>query len=136
MLKSMIFGPNYKVNMLINQNGFSLIGLAVVLLIVGILSVGGVGLLSGLTKRKQYSDTRTSLDLVNVARTNFVSRVGRLPCPADSAGSAGLEVRTAAGSGTAQTTGVAPWLSVGLSEAMKPLTQRTSSSAGQKSGAS
>lgn len=101
----------------IKQKGFSLIELALVLLIVGILSVGGVGLLSGLTKRKQYSDTRTSLELVNVALVNFVSRAGRLPCPADGSTSAGTEVRTAAGACTAQLTGVVPWLTLGVSEA-------------------
>jgi type II secretory pathway pseudopilin PulG len=83
-----------------------------VLIIIGILSVGALGLLAAANKQRQYADTRRNLDIVNAALIQFVSREKRLPCPADGALATGLEVPGCA----AMSRGVVPWVTLGLPE--------------------
>jgi prepilin-type N-terminal cleavage/methylation domain-containing protein len=96
------------------QHGFSLIEITIVLIIIGILSVGALSLLAGANKQRQYADTRRNLDVVNAALIQFVSREKRLPCPADGALATGLEVKVAGC--TAMSRGVVPWVTLGLTE--------------------
>lgn len=94
--------------------GFSLIEITIVLIIIGILSVGALSLLAGANKQRQYADTRRNLDIVNAALIQFVSREKRLPCPADGALATGLEV---SGAGCpAMSRGVVPWVTLGLTQ--------------------
>lgn len=105
--------------------GFTLIEMAVVLLILGLLI--GFGLQSTLvylnTERRKTATAR--LAGVDAAIANFVAQQRRLPCPADGAtasgaAAAGVEQRIAA-NGTcvagAITRGVVPWVTLGLAEA-------------------
>jgi prepilin-type N-terminal cleavage/methylation domain-containing protein len=94
------------------QHGFSLIEITIVLIIIGILSVGALSLLAGANKQRQYADTRRNLETVNAALIQFVSREKRLPCPADGALATGVEVTGCA----AMSRGVVPWVTLGLTE--------------------
>lgn len=102
----------------IKQAGFSLIEIAVVLIIISLISFGGIGLVSALQKKKQFADTRNNLELVTAALQQHVTRAGRLPCPADGSLSpaTGQEVRNGASVCTAQAKGVVPWVTLGLTE--------------------
>ena len=100
-----------------DQAGFSLIELAIVLLLIGIVAAGSLAVLSSVTKRKQQSDTRNALELVTANLVLYVSRSYRLPCPADGASASGAELRDSVIQAcTALSTGVVPWLTLGLAE--------------------
>jgi hypothetical protein len=80
------------------------------------LAAGTISIATGLAKRKQYTETRTNLETVNTALVQFATRQGRLPCEADGTALTGLEARSGTGTCTATTTGIVPWLSLGLTE--------------------
>ena len=105
-----------------SMSGFSLLELAIVLLIVGL--VMGASLKAGVAyisieKRKV---TIARLSALDTAFVNYVAQNKRLPCPADGATAsgnvnAGVEQRTAAnGVCTTVNRGVVPWVSLGISE--------------------
>lgn len=98
------------------QIGFSLIEITIVLVIIAILSVGALGALAGLNKQRQYTDTRRSLEKVETALAQFVSREKRLPCPADGTLSTGLELPAGGGACSAMARGVVPWITLGLTD--------------------
>jgi prepilin-type N-terminal cleavage/methylation domain-containing protein len=98
------------------QIGFSLIEIAIVLVVIAILSVGALGLISSVNKQRQYTDTRRNLEKVETALAQFVAREKRLPCPADGALATGLEVPAGGGTCNAMARGVVPWITLGLSE--------------------
>ncbi|MGB8718496.1 MAG: type II secretion system protein [Desulfobacterales bacterium] len=61
------------------QNGFSLIEIAIVMVIIGLLAGGGVSLMGMLTARKARSDTQQYLLLAKNALVTFAVVNGRLP---------------------------------------------------------
>ncbi len=64
------------------QYGFSLIEMAVVLMIVGLLLAGLVPTLSSQMEQRQVNETRKQLDEIQQAMIGFTIATGRLPCPA------------------------------------------------------
>ena len=72
------------------QSGFSLIELAVVLMIVGILTSGILVTVSQITEGNRRSTALSQLRMVEEALYGFAQLTGRLPCPA-AADSNGLE---------------------------------------------
>jgi type II secretory pathway pseudopilin PulG len=76
--------------------GFSLVELAIVLFIVGILMLGLMSTLSSQTDQRNFDDTRRRLEQARELLLAYAIVNGRLPCPARS-NSAGAEVRNAAG---------------------------------------
>jgi prepilin-type N-terminal cleavage/methylation domain-containing protein len=90
-----------------DQRGFTLIEIAVVMVIIGLLAGGGVSLMRMLTERKARSDALAYLKDTHSALTGYAERTGRLPY-ADSDGD-GLENSGAtAGTLPYQTLQVAP----------------------------
>lgn len=69
--------------------GFSLIELAIVLLVVGVLLGTTVLTLSGQIEARDFAESRKQLDQARDAVYGFAVRNGRLPCPAPANG--GLE---------------------------------------------
>ena len=61
--------------------GFTLIELAVVLVIVSVILSGFLGSLSSRVEQARYRETRDQLKEINLALLGFASAEGRLPCP-------------------------------------------------------
>ncbi|HET7728788.1 MAG TPA: type II secretion system protein [Usitatibacter sp.] len=107
------------------QAAFTLIEIAVVLLIVGFITVAGVRLLSSTNEGLRARLTRQNMDAVKAALQAYMVRAGRLPCPAvetNTPGDAtyGLEAPTP-GTCTGTTgldgvafRGVVPWKTLGM----------------------
>jgi prepilin-type N-terminal cleavage/methylation domain-containing protein len=96
------------------NNGFSLVELAIVLVVVALLTSG---LLLGISAQRNAAeniDAQRQLETIRDALTGFALTRGRLPCPAlpnlaNTDANAGLE-------NCAQQHGVLPWAALGLSE--------------------
>lgn len=100
-------------------SGFTLVEIAVVLLILTILAVTIGSTTSGMVEARRQNDTLANMQKVESAMVSFVSTTRRMPCPADGSLPSndinwGLERRSASGTCDAMTTGVVPWRSVGL----------------------
>jgi len=76
--------------------GFSLVELAIVLLVVTLMLSSLLYTLSAQTEQRNFEDTRRRLEQARELVLAFAIVNGRLPCPAR-ANSAGVEVRNAAG---------------------------------------
>lgn len=61
--------------------GFTLVEVAIVLLIVGLLLAGGVNLLSGSADTAKYKQTQNELQEVKEALITYYTQLKRLPCP-------------------------------------------------------
>lgn len=103
----------------VRQGGFSLLEMAVVLVIVGLLLGGLLGSLGTMQARQREEKTQHQLEDIREALMVFAAVKRRLPCPADpatpdSVAGAGVErVPTAAGC-TGGVVGVLPWATLGL----------------------
>ena len=103
------------------QKGFSLLEMAIVLVIVGLLMAGLIPSITGQIEQQHRSETRKQLDDIRQALIGFAISNGRLPCPADGtiptvaglANSAGLEKSSCAAGANG---GVLPWVTLGVSE--------------------
>lgn len=82
-----------------SQRGFTLIEMAIVLVILGFLLSGILQSLSLQADAQAYNKTRTALDNAKEALLGFVMTNGRLPCPATSI-SAGFEAPLGGGTCT------------------------------------
>jgi prepilin-type N-terminal cleavage/methylation domain-containing protein len=102
------------------KGGFTLVELAIVLVVVSLLLVALMGPLAAQQEQKSIMDTRRQMDEAREALFGFLVANGRLPCPADPAlnttnANAGLE--RAGGCATVATeSGVLPWRALGLKE--------------------
>ncbi len=109
------------------QRGFTLIEMAIVLAIIGLLLGGGLIALGPMIDKTHQNQTVASLDQIETALVLFAIRNNRLPCPAD--GSLGAAAATygqelvgtmSAGIAATCTVGVAkaviPWITLGLDE--------------------
>ncbi len=72
------------------QRGFTLVEMAVVLLIVALLVGSGLSVVSAQIEQQKYKDTQRILDDAREALLGFAAANGRLPCPATAA-SNGIE---------------------------------------------
>lgn len=92
--------------------GFSLLEMAVVLVILGLVLGGLLGPLSASVEQKALADTDASLALAREALLGFAMVNGRLPCPDADTDDDGDEDCPAAGEGEL------PWRTLGLTRAM------------------
>lgn len=102
--------------------GFSLIEIAIVLVILAILAVTLGSTTTGMVEARRRDETNQNMQKVETALVSFVSTTRRLPCPADGSLTNvdvnwGLERRSASGACDTMATGVVPWRSVGLTNA-------------------
>lgn len=101
--------------MKINQHGFSLVEMAVVLVIVGLMIGGLLTPLSVQLEQRKISETQKALDDGREALLGFALRNGYLPCPAVSAAN-GLEDRTGENCTDGKRAGFIPWVTLGLAK--------------------
>lgn len=103
--------------------GFSLVEIAIVLLILGFVLTIGLQATGAYLSQERRKVSLARVAGVDAALANYVAVQGRLPCPADGSlatgvALAGVEARTAlTGVCTAMNTGVVPWVTLGLTEA-------------------
>lgn len=111
--------------------GFTLVEIAVVLFIIALITAGGIGLASSLRTAASQKSSLQNAETIKIALQNFISRNGRLPCPAvegdvPTAATFGIEAVSAApgdctgvvgvgpGPVTPAVSGVVPWKTLGL----------------------
>jgi prepilin-type N-terminal cleavage/methylation domain-containing protein len=106
------------------HNGFTLVEMAIVLMIVGLLLGGLLVPLSTQMDKRNNSDTQKALSEIKEAIIGFALANGRLPCPATGTiptgqPTAGIEATNGL-SGSAllciNATGVLPWATLGVNE--------------------
>lgn len=95
------------------QRGFSLIEIAIVLVVVGLMIGGLVTPLSVQLEQRKIADTQKALDEAKEALTGFALRYGYLPCPAISPVN-GLEDRQGSRCRGDRRSGILPWTTLGL----------------------
>lgn len=98
----------------INRSGFTLVEVAIVLVIVGLLLNGGMMILSTQQEMRRIDESMTLLSEAREALIGYAIVNGRLPCPA-SAASSGLESPAGGGVCTNPFNGFLPAVTLGLS---------------------
>lgn len=104
------------------EKGFSLVEMAMVLLVVGLLAALFLPATNTMMDNNRRKETRSRLETLEGAITRFVMTHQRLPCPADGSlapGDANQGLELAAGGActpAALTNGVVPWRTLAVSQ--------------------
>lgn len=101
--------------------GFTLVELAIVLVIVALLTSGLMMGISAQRASAENNDAQQQLDNIREALLGYAMAKGNLPCPGDPAltsadAKVGTEDRPASGSPCNRIYGVIPWVTLGLPE--------------------
>jgi type II secretory pathway pseudopilin PulG len=108
--------------MMRRAGGFTLVEIAVVLVIAAFMIALFISLGTGLLSQQRRQTTVNRLAAIDAALVQYVQQQKRLPCPANgtldvgTAGAGGEVNRDAALGCTDQTNGVTPWAALGLAE--------------------
>lgn len=97
------------------QRGFSLVEMAIVLVIMGLALGAGLSVLSGQIEQKKINETQKVLEEARDALMGFAIVNGRLPRPATVA-SNGVEITAVACSNDSTCTGFIPWSTLGVTK--------------------
>jgi prepilin-type N-terminal cleavage/methylation domain-containing protein len=101
------------------RNGFTLIEMALVLMIAGLLLGGLLAPLSAQMEQRRISETEESLEKIKEALMGYAVMNGQLPCPANPGLASGLGnagVARPPPCNAANSAGVLPWATLGVSE--------------------
>lgn len=114
-----------------NNEGFSLVEMTVVMIIAGLMLSGGMKILSAQIYASRQAESKLSMEVSRLALISFISRNGRLPCPAvptvaQGTADYGVEATTlgvcdglptfGAPASAVVVTGIIPWVSLGISD--------------------
>ncbi len=103
---------NKNMRLINTLRGFTLLEIAVVLLIIGLVTGGLLGPLSNQIKQNKIAETKKLLEENRDALLGFAASNGYLPCPAKSA-SDGTEDRTSGDCTSNHRVGFIPWVTLG-----------------------
>ncbi len=103
------------------QRGFTLVELSIVLVIAGLLLTGMLGAYQSQMEANRIRETRQGMSEAREALIGFVLSTGHLPCPANSAlantaATAGQEMRSGATGICTDMNGILPWATLGVKE--------------------
>lgn len=98
----------------IRNRGFSLVEIAVALLILGLLLGGGLGALAASMEQARHSQQARQMERIREALYGFAMSTGRLPCADAEQPPDGYESRNADDSGCVADDGVLPWATLGI----------------------
>ena len=98
------------------SSGFSLIELAIVLVIIGLLIGGGVVALQATTERQQRSEERRQMEQVRDALYGFAMANGHLPCADTDEPPNGQQNRNGEQCASGADRGALPWATLGVGE--------------------
>lgn len=98
-----------------DRAGFTLVEMAIVLVIVGLLLGGLLMPLSTQVEQRRIGETQKALEEAKETLIGFAIRTGHLPCPAISATN-GLEDRTGSSCTGGKRQGFLPWATLGVSK--------------------
>lgn len=101
------------------EDGFTLVELAIVLIVISLLLVGLLGPLTAQQEQKANMDTKRQMDEIREALFGYLVSNGRLPCPADPTLAntiANAGVARVACNAVATAEGALPWRTLGLRE--------------------
>lgn len=99
-----------------SARGFTLIEIAVVIVIIAFIIAIFAGLSSGLLAQQRRQATINRLAAIDAALVQYVMQQKRLPCPADGSMQTGIELWAAGACTSDQSKGVVPWVTLGLPE--------------------
>jgi len=99
--------------MQVKQAGFTLVEIAIVLVIVGIILGGLLASLAAQVDQRDYSQTRQSMEEIREALMGYALSHGYLPCPAISSTN-GAEDRVVATGACTNRVGFLPWAELGV----------------------
>lgn len=97
------------------QQGFSLVEMAIVLVIVGLMIGGLITPLATQMEQRRASETQKAMDEAKEALIGYALRYGYLPCPAVSAFN-GLEDRAEQRCRNGKRQGFLPWATLGVAK--------------------
>lgn len=95
------------------QSGFTLVEIAIVLIIVGLMIGGLITPLSMQLEQRKVAETQKAMEEAREALLGYALRNGYLPCPAISA-SNGLEARNGSHCAGERRSGYLPWATLGV----------------------
>lgn len=103
------------------KSGFTLVEMAVVLVVIGLLMAGLLGTLRSQTESRRLQETQTAMTEIRDALVAFTLQNRHLPCPANpalatGAATAGREDRNLATGQCNRLSGVVPWSDLGVKE--------------------
>jgi prepilin-type N-terminal cleavage/methylation domain-containing protein len=98
----------------LTTTGFTLVEMAIVLLLMGIVMTMGLKIVTATLNNSAYSDTKAKQERIKVALIGYLRAYGELPCPDNTAGVA-TGAAAASCAGVTQGYGVIPWQHLGIS---------------------
>jgi prepilin-type N-terminal cleavage/methylation domain-containing protein len=96
-------------------NGFTLVELAVVLVLIGIVMTMGLKMVVATLDNAAYSETKSKQERIRIALISYLRTNGKLPCPDNTAGIASGTAPQTCSTNVSDGYGVVPWQTLGIS---------------------